>query len=156
MQAPSFWKDNAQPKLLPPYDAQHTLGPVLPWREAGPPNHHDDKVDSDMQGSKCTGRWTSTTSGPGASPWSGETRYAILPIMYIYIFVYIYIYIYKSIYSIYYIYICIYILSGSEGGDFWPGSITMVQGDSVYHPRRYDNLKVATTYRAKMQQLTRV
>ena len=21
----------------------------LPWREAGPPNHHDDKVDSDEQ-----------------------------------------------------------------------------------------------------------
>ena len=21
----------------------------LPWREAGPPNHHDDKVDSDQQ-----------------------------------------------------------------------------------------------------------
>ena len=21
----------------------------LPWREAGPPNHHDDKVDSDLQ-----------------------------------------------------------------------------------------------------------
>ena len=21
---------------------------VLPWREAGPPNHHDDKVDSDQ------------------------------------------------------------------------------------------------------------
>jgi len=21
----------------------------LPWREAGPPNHHDDKVDSDFQ-----------------------------------------------------------------------------------------------------------
>ena len=21
----------------------------LPWREAGPPNHHDDKVDSDKQ-----------------------------------------------------------------------------------------------------------
>jgi len=20
----------------------------LPWREAGPPNHHDDKVDSDQ------------------------------------------------------------------------------------------------------------
>ena len=22
--------------------------PTLPWREAGPPNHHDDKVDSDL------------------------------------------------------------------------------------------------------------
>jgi len=22
---------------------------LLPWREAGPPNHHDDKVDSDLQ-----------------------------------------------------------------------------------------------------------
>ena len=21
----------------------------LPWREAGPPNHHDDKVDSDQE-----------------------------------------------------------------------------------------------------------
>ena len=21
----------------------------LPWREAGPPNHHDDKVDSDLR-----------------------------------------------------------------------------------------------------------
>jgi len=21
---------------------------ILPWREAGPPNHHDDKVDSDQ------------------------------------------------------------------------------------------------------------
>ena len=24
-------------------------GLILPWREAGPPNHHDDKVDSDQQ-----------------------------------------------------------------------------------------------------------
>ena len=24
-------------------------GIQLPWREAGPPNHHDDKVDSDQQ-----------------------------------------------------------------------------------------------------------
>ena len=23
-------------------------GRALPWREAGPPNHHDDKVDSDQ------------------------------------------------------------------------------------------------------------
>ena len=22
----------------------------LPWREAGPPNHHDDEVNSDQQG----------------------------------------------------------------------------------------------------------
>jgi len=24
------------------------VGRLLPWREAGPPNHHDDKVDSDQ------------------------------------------------------------------------------------------------------------
>ena len=24
------------------------LNDKLPWREAGPPNHHDDKVDSDQ------------------------------------------------------------------------------------------------------------
>ena len=24
-------------------------GGCVPWREAGPPNHHDDKVDSDQQ-----------------------------------------------------------------------------------------------------------
>jgi len=34
-------------------DARHLRGQKrefkLPWREAGPPNHHDDKVDSDQQ-----------------------------------------------------------------------------------------------------------
>ena len=29
-----------------PIEEEHLI--KLPWREAGPPNHHDDKVDSDQ------------------------------------------------------------------------------------------------------------
>ena len=39
----------------------------LPWREASPPNHHDDKVDSDQQAVNeelsvpaCDSSWTDT------------------------------------------------------------------------------------------------
>jgi len=31
-----------------PTSPLRTLAVGLPWREAGPPNHHDDKVDSDQ------------------------------------------------------------------------------------------------------------
>ena len=38
----------------PPHRAAHETNPLVgqfkrPWREAGPPSHHDDKVDSDLE-----------------------------------------------------------------------------------------------------------
>jgi len=47
-------QDPAPDARIPPVPAAELTvppaaeGPKLPWREAGPPNHHDDKVDSDQ------------------------------------------------------------------------------------------------------------
>jgi len=46
-----------------------SLGFKLPWREAGPPNHHDDKVDSDL--SVASAPWLISASGVG---FTGQGR----------------------------------------------------------------------------------
>ena len=46
-----FFLQIEQTLLHPPLAARartRKRGFKLPWREAGPPNHHDDKVDSDQ------------------------------------------------------------------------------------------------------------
>jgi len=53
------------PHAFPPPSWQPPQPSWLPWREAGPPNHHDDKVDSDQwQGVQFQGG----TGGQGPAP----------------------------------------------------------------------------------------